>query len=291
VQIARAIAVLILGAASAVWAAPQQKLPLSPVRHSESDLEVTGLLGGLPAGSDRFAAYKDLASLPSVTVTVASDENFAMAGAVGVKATGVPLRALARALDAAGVSDMISARCSDGYEAHYPAAYIAAHQPLFVLKLDGLSFAEWGKAKGGFDLGPYMITHENYVPAFSVRAHQDKMQDPSEVVRLDFTTEARVYGAIAPRGPHRKGEDQQAGFLIARQNCLRCHAMSGIGGVKARRSWLLLSRLAVDDPVTFEAYVHDPKSVNPRATMPGNPEYDGPTLAALTAYFKTFSED
>ena len=37
------------------------------------------------------------------------------------------------------------------------------------------------------------------------------------------------------------------------------------------------------------AYIHAPVSRNPKAKMPGFPEYDDATLAALTAYFQTFS--
>jgi hypothetical protein len=42
-------------------------------------------------------------------------------------------------------------------------------------------------------------------------------------------------------------------------------------------------------PKDFAAYVHNPRTANPKAQMPGNPQYDDATLAALTAYFRTFS--
>jgi len=34
--------------------------------------------------------------------------------------------------------------------------------------------------------------------------------------------------------------------------------------------------------------VHNPKSKNPRAEMPANPDYDSASLQKLTAYFRTF---
>ena len=47
-------------------------------------------------------------------------------------------------------------------------------------------------------------------------------------------------------------------------------------------------RAAGDGP-EFERYVHDPRSVDPKAEMPAHKDYDQATLDALTAYFKTFA--
>ncbi len=261
------------------------------VRRNLNDLEVIGLVSGLPAGQRRFVAYEQLASLSSFSAFVTGDETLQAMKVAGAEIKGVPLPALGNALGVSKTSDMLSVRCSDGYEAHFPADYVAAHSPFLAVSMDGLQLSAWARSKGVFDPGPYMITYAQFMPSYKVRAHREEMQNPSGVVRLEYTTQARVYGAIAPVGVHARGEDEQAGFLIARQNCLRCHGINGIGGVKAQRSWQLLARFAHDDPTTFAAYVHNPRSVNPRASMPPNLDYDGPTLNALTAYFKTLAKD
>jgi hypothetical protein len=47
--------------------------------------------------------------------------------------------------------------------------------------------------------------------------------------------------------------------------------------------------MASKSPGAFAAYIRDPSVSNPNAHMPANPQYDGATIAALTAYFQTFS--
>ena len=293
---ARQVALSVFALASGLLAAaePPPLLPLMTARQSLTDLDVSGMVPGIPAGAHRFVPYASLLALPQVTVTVTDDDSFAEMQAPRIEVSGVPLASLRQALQVPSGSDLISAACSDGYEAHYPFEYIAAHQPLLVLKAEGLPLAAWARRRKVEDPGPYMITNPGFAPSFSVRAHRDRPQAPDEMVSLEFTTQRRVYGAIAPRGPDAHGQAQQAGMIIARQNCLRCHAMSQpegtrVGGRKAPRSWQLLARFATDDPATFSAYVHNPRSVNPRAIMPANLEYDGATIALLVAYFKTFA--
>ena len=82
----------------------------------------------------------------------------------------------------------------------------------------------------------------------------------------------------------------QDGYRIAQQNCFRCHNSGEQGGMKAQRPWTVLATWATASPEYFAAYVHDPKSKNPKAEMEGFSGYDAATLNALTRYFQTFSE-
>ena len=109
------------------------------------------------------------------------------------------------------------------------------------------------------------------------------------MVRLEFRDEKTVFGAIAPRGPHAAAELVQDGYRIAQQNCFRCHNMGREGGKKAGRPWPVLSAWAAASPNISPTYVRNPQSRNPHAQMPGNPGYDDATIAALVAYFRTFS--
>jgi len=109
-------------------------------------------------------------------------------------------------------------------------------------------------------------------------------------VRIEFREEKIVFGAIAPRGPHAQDREVRDGFRIAEQNCFRCHNAGLEGGRKSGRSWESLGALAAGSPNDFTAYIRAPLAENPQAQMPGNPQYDDATLAALTAYFRTFSK-
>jgi mono/diheme cytochrome c family protein len=204
----------------------------------------------------------------------------------------VKLEELARALGASSASDLVVAICDDGYRANYPHAYLTAHHPVLVLDVNGEPPAGWPKdsQEHKFDMGPYMISHSRFAPSYKILSHVDEAQIPWGVVRIEFRQEKIVFGAIAPRGPHAQDHEVRDGLRIAEQNCFRCHNAGREGGRKSGRSWDFLGALAARSPADFAAYVRAPSAKNPRAQMPGNPQYDDATLAALTAYFRTFSE-
>jgi mono/diheme cytochrome c family protein len=256
-------------------------------RASPSDLEVSGDLAGAPPGTTRYLTRDDLLTLPQVAYTVTDDANFT--GPTQI--SGVLLEELTKKFTAAPESDMLVAICSDQYHANYPHAYVAGHHPLLVLRINGQPPASWPKdpETHGFDMGPYLISHAKFVPAFRIFSQPDEAQIPWGVVRLEFRDEKMVLGAIAPRGPQAADELVQAGYRIAQQNCFRCHNMGQEGGMKAGHPWIVLSAWAAASPKYFAAYVRNPQSRNPRAQMPGNPGYDDATLRALIDYFRTFS--
>jgi mono/diheme cytochrome c family protein len=267
--------------------APRQSadFTLHPARLSPADLEIAGDLAGLPPGSTRYLTRDDLLALPQVRYTVTDDSNFT--GATEV--SGVALEELAQRLGAAPESEAVIAVCNDKYRAHYTRAYLAAHHPLLVLEVNGRSPADWPKDPEGNEMGPYLISHPKFTPSFKILSHVDEAQIPWGVVRLEFRQESAVFGAIAPRGPHANDSAVQAGFSIAQQNCFRCHNMGTEGGQKARLSWTALAAFATTTPEAFASYVRNPQAINPRSQMAASPDYDDATLAALEAYFATFS--
>jgi mono/diheme cytochrome c family protein len=262
------------------------KLPLNTIRRAASDLEVGGELAGLAAGLTRYVAQDSLLALSLATYTVADDSNFVGA----TKISGVPLEELVRMLGAAPESDMVVAICDDKYRANYPRAYMAAHHPLLVLRVNGEPPVRWPKdpETRRLDMGPYMISHPRFAPSFKVLAHSDEAQIPGGVVRIEFRNEKAVLGAIAPRGARAEQASVQAGYRIAQQNCFRCHNAGREGGEKSGRPWLVLAAWAAASPDFFEDYVRDPKKRNEHTQMPGNPGYDRQTTGALRHYFATF---
>ncbi len=285
-----ATTVLIPGTAldSAAHAKPAIFGPaLHRTRRSPLDLEVRGELSRLAPGTTRYVTREDLLALPQVAFTATDDANFTGP----TRISGVPLEELVRHLVVSPDSDLIVAICEDQYRANYPRAYIAAHHPVLVLTINGKPPSGWPKDSEGHDkdMGPYMISHPSFSPAFKVLAHQDEPQIPWGVVRLEFRNEKAVFGAIAPRGPRAAEPAVQDGYRIAQQNCFRCHNLGQEGGQKAGYSWVVLAAWAAASPDNFSAYVRNPQTKNPHAQMPGNPTYDNATIQALLAYFRTFS--
>jgi mono/diheme cytochrome c family protein len=258
-------------------------------RTSPSDLELDGdIPGATKEQSKRYITREQLLALPQVSYNVTNDANFT--GPVQI--SGVPLDQLMQALSANPQADLAVAISSDDYQTHYPHSYLTAHNPVLVLKIDGKDPAEWPKFHGtGAYVGPYLISSPDFKPSFKILSHEDEPQIPWGVVRLEFRSEEIVFNAIRPRGPSANSQEVQDGYRIAQQNCFRCHNSGAEGGTKAQRPWTVLSTWATASPDYFAAYIHDPKSKNPKSQMDGFPYYDGATLNALTKYFQSFTGD
>lgn len=254
-------------------------------RSSPGDLEIGGELEGVPAGATRFIRYEDLLKLPQENYTVTDDTNFHGKTEIG----GVSLDTLARLLGKAPDDALIVAICYDKYRTNYPRDYMAAHHPVLVLRIDGKLRDQWPLSENGGPLGPYLISHPFFKPSFKVLSHEDEPQIPFGVTRLEVRRESVVFGAIRPGAQWRADEKVQQGFVIARQDCFRCHNMGAEGGTMAGKSWTLLGELAKDDEKKFRQTIRDPKSVTAAAKMPAHADYDDATLDALTAYFRTFA--
>jgi len=255
-------------------------------RQSPLDLEIGGDLPGLPTGIVRYIAREELMKLPQVNDAVDDDANFAGKAEI----SGVLLTELMEALAVPQAGTMAVAICVDQYHAHFPEEYVRAHQPILALKINGLPPANWptNAEVHGAAMGPFLISHAKFIPSFKVLAHEDEPQIPWGVVRLEFRKEAAVLAAIAPRRPRANVAGVKNGYVIARQNCFRCHDHQGQGGTKSGRPWPVLAAWAEASPARFAAYVRNPQAVNAKSKMAPSPQYDDATMQALIAYFKTF---
>ena len=283
----RAFLPLLVGVALGALPAADSKILLHVDRSSDGDLEVGGELAGLPPGSSRFIRYEDLLRLAQETYTVSDDSNFPP----NTKIEGVSLEALAHLIGKAPKDLLIVAICYDKYRANYPPDYLAIHHPLLVLRINGQPREHWPPSEYGGSMKPYLISHPFFRPAFKVLSHEDEPQVPFGVVRIELRTESEVFGAIRPGAKGRENEQVQEGFIIARQDCFRCHNMGAEGGTMAGRTWSKLAQIANDDGRRFRQIIRNPASVNPGAKMPAHAGYDDATLNALTAYFKTFAAE
>ena len=267
---------------------PAEAISLETREHRQSalDLEIGGDLPGFRSGTVRYISREELLQLPQVSYAVDDDANFA--GKVEV--SGVLLTELMKALGVARAGMMVVAICVDQYHAHYSEEYVEAHQPVLALKINGLPPGSWpaNAEVHGAAMGPFLISHAKFTPRFKILAHEDEPQIPWGVVRLEFRKEGAVLAAIAPRGAHANDGGVKNGYVIAQQNCFRCHDSNGEGGKKSGRPWPVLAAWAEASPARFAAYVRNPQAVNAKSQMAASPQYDDATMQALVEYFKTF---
>jgi mono/diheme cytochrome c family protein len=283
--ISAAAAVMAVIAAAAWGREAPSKTILHDRRQADSDLEIGGELAGIPRGSARYVSYNDLLKLPQVSYTVSDDSNFSGK----TKISGISLDVLSRSLDASAGANLVVAICYDGYRTNYPSAYLSAHRPLLVLKINGKTEANWPKSPEGGSLGPYLISSPAFTPSFKVLSHTDEPQIPFGVTRIEFRNEQTVFGAIAPRGNYGANSPVMNGYRIAQQNCFRCHNMGSEGGQMAGRTWQILAMWASTEPDYFRRYVKNPQSIDAKNRMPAFPQYDAGTIEALRQYFASFA--
>jgi mono/diheme cytochrome c family protein len=258
-------------------------------RSSDSDLEVAGMAAEIAPGTVRYLSYEHLLTLPQTTVAVTGDENFRELPRQKLTVTGVYLDVLERSLGALPGSDVLTALCSDGYRVTYTREYVKTHRPLLALKIDGLPVETWVSQTKNEDPGTYFITHANFTSSFNVLSFQEIPKIPAKVIRLEFGTTQQVYGAIAPQKKDASNLQVIEGFRIAQEHCYRCHNIGSYGGTKAGKSWQTLGNYAASSPTTFERYLRDPKSVDPKSAMTCDPHLGEPAAKALQAYFQTFA--
>ena len=263
------------------------KLAFHDKRMSPSDLELSGDLPGSSAYAGRYLTYLELLKLPQVAFTVTDDPNFQ--GRTEIK--GVYLDELLKALDIPGANTLIAAICDDGYEGHYSVDYRAAHHPILVLTVNGKPLTIVKRTADGGSYGPYLVSHPSFKSRYSTLAHPEEAQIPNGVLELRFVRENQVFRAIHPQGDFAADSPQMQGYMIAKENCFRCHNAGAYGGGKAGISWSALGKIANMRPDYFRSYIKDPQSESPYAQMPSFPDYDDATLAALTAYFQVVPMD
>ena len=269
-----------------LWPAVQptahSPIPLHTERSSPGDLEIGGELAGFPRGATRYLRYDDLLKLPQQTYTI-TDDNFR----APTQITGVSLEDLAAMLGEH--VDMIVAICYDSYRSNYSPDYLAAHNPILVTRVNGKTRDQWPKAPNGDLLTPYVISHPEFKPSFKVLAHDDEAQIPYGVTRLEFRKGAMVFASIQPAEKYRSNKQVMDGYIIASEDCFRCHNSGAEGGTMGGRDWAQMAETAQKDPQKFRTIIHSPQTLRPGARMPAQPTYDAATLDALVAYFRTFA--
>jgi hypothetical protein len=127
-------------------------LTSSPTRSSSQDLEVFNINADRSASVPRYYRFEQLLALPQTTVKTATDPNTQQPATY----TGVYLNELIQALQSSPEQTVLGANCYDGYQQYYDPDYNEKHHPIFLLKYDGKSPADWPKSEHNSPMGPLL---------------------------------------------------------------------------------------------------------------------------------------
>jgi hypothetical protein len=274
---AAGVALALLAAASSAAAG----LELHRERGSPSDLAVTGLLTGVPASELRYVRWAELRALPTRHLRL-RDEFFPGDQEVTV----VFLDELWRALPRGPGTDLLLARCSDGYAAVYRRDFIDRYQPFLILEIDGRGPADWPPPGLKFNPGPYAISVSPAIEPAVATLLDANHKRPWGVVTLELARYGERFHDAYDGAWARLSSRGAAGREIWINSCASCHAGPGrtFGGEKSGQAFPALAALAKAQPDFFRAYVRHPQAMLPAAKMEGHPRYTDSQLDALIAF-------
>jgi len=275
-KLLRSFLASILTAASACAA-----LELKPARTSPYDLEISGLLAGVPAGEHRFVSWTELRALATIKQKLTGEF---VPGEQEV--TGLFLADLFRALPRGPGVDVILATCSDGYASIYRESFIAKYRPFVVLEINGQGPDKWPPPGLKFNPGPYVITVAEEIAPGVTRLMDVGHKRPWGVYAIELANyaerEADAYrGKWATLSPA-----AQMGREIWVDSCASCHPGPGsiFGGTKSQRPFPVLQAHAAYNRDYFKKFVRDPQGAIAGAKMEPHPHYTDEQLEALIAF-------
>jgi hypothetical protein len=272
-----ACALLLLAAPPAARASPT----LFEQRSSPFDLEVSGLLAGVPAGAVRYLRYGELRAMP---VTVLHLPGEFTPG--DQEATVVFLSDLWKALPVAAGADCILASCSDKYASVFTRGFIARYRPFLVLEINGAGPDKWPPKGLDFNPGPYVITLSQALEPAVAEVVDVEHKKPWGVTSLEFAGFADRFGD-AYKGPWASlSARARAGRDLWINSCASCHFGPGriFSGDQSHQAFPIVAAIARGDPALFKRYVRDPRSVISTAKMEPHPHYSDAQLDSIIAF-------
>ncbi len=264
-------------------------LPLYEERLSATDLTVSGLLTGVPAGAMRYVRWADLAKLPfsklKLTGEFVSGEQ---------EVTVVFLSDFWAALPRAAQADTVLASCTDGYLSVYRSTFIKEFRPFLILAINGLGPEKWPPPGLKFNPGPYVISVAAAVEPAVARLVDAGHKRPWGVTQVTVVNYESTFAGFFSGRWAALSARATAGRELWINSCASCHhgpvgSPSTSGGTKSDRPFDVLAAHATHNSDYFKRYIRDPKGFVLTAKMEPHPHYSDSQLAALVAFLRSES--
>jgi cytochrome c2 len=250
-------------------------------RSSPYDLEMTGMLVGVPAGETRYVRWSDLRALP--TSSLGMNGEFVEGPQ---ELTVLFLDDLWKALPTSPGADSLLATCADGYASVFTSDFISKYRPFLVLEINGKGPKDWPPPGLEYNPGPFVITvSADLVPAVA-QFRDVEHKKPWGVTTLEVASYARRFRPIYSGRWSSLPASARDGREIWVNSCASCHQgpAGTFGGLKAGRPFEVIAAYAEHDRNYFMRYVRDPKSLVPCSAMEPHPKYSDNELSNLISF-------
>jgi len=262
-------------------AAELQALTLHPLRSAATDLQISGLLKGVPVGESRWIRWEDIRELPSQTIET---EGEFLAGRQNVQI--VLLENLTNQLPLAAGADTVLADCADGYTAVFTTDFRTRWKPYIVVAINGQGPTAWPLPGMDMNPGPYVVSVSDEVVSGVNKLMDVAHKQPWATTGLRFVHHADEFVASHTGEWQSLSESAVRGRELWVNSCHSCHTgPDGItGGSKSGRPFAVLKAHAQFNRAWFIDYVRNPQAKIPGALMTPHPHYSDSQLADLIAF-------
>jgi hypothetical protein len=256
-------------------------LPVREGPGGKFDLPISGLLEGLPAGTQGHLDRSDLLALPTTVIDVTGKF-----GSEAKDARVLFLSDLVAALPAKPGANVLLASCTDGYLSVYTFDFIRRYRPYLVLEIAGRGPEHWPPPGLAFNPAPFAIDASASL-APGVEEYRDiGHKRPWGVVSIRLSSMPESFGAFFQGRWASPSPAAAAGREIWINSCASCHPGAGgaTGGTKSGRPMEIVQAIAGANRAFFMQYVRNPTSLDPRAKMEPHPWYSDAELDQLIEF-------
>jgi mono/diheme cytochrome c family protein len=196
-----------------------------------------------------------------------------------VEFSGISIGELIDKLTLAKNADTAVLRTRDGIDVAIPLIRLKVHKPVLATAMDGAPLPP--------ELGtPYAAWPNIDDPGLDTDPRVRPWWWLANVTTVDVIEWDKTYSR-ALRVPSGAGDAARLGAATYGTYCVQCHKLRTVGGTRGPELTAVMKNY---DLPSFTAYVGDPRSKNPKSTMPSFRALGDRTIQNVAAYLKAVQE-
>jgi cytochrome c2 len=263
-------------------------LTLNAVAFADSKPDKTALTLQTPSGKQVFTLKKLKTKLPIQTITV-NDPVYKTSKTYDAFALSDVFK-----LGKFGQGDEVVFEAADGYAPSFPISAVSEKSDPNSPK-GYVAFQEHG-TKGHwqtFEQGKTVMTPAPYYVVWTNLSESKALEEhpwPYQLVRIELVNFKETYKKIYPASVA-KDSPQMKGFLIFKNECIRCHSVNLVGGDIGPELNTPKNVIEYWNEKTLRQFIKNPGDFRAKDKMPAFPQLKDEDLDNILAYFKYLKEN